>query len=39
MKAILKKQFVQNVFIEVTADLLMVAAGIIIAHYVKTMMM
>lgn len=39
MKAILKKQFVQNVIIEVAADLLMVFVGVIVAYYAKTMMM
>jgi hypothetical protein len=33
-----KKQFVQNIIIEVVADLLMVAMGIILAYYVKTML-
>lgn len=38
MKAILKKQFVQNVIIEVAADLLMVCGGVLIAYYLKLMM-
>ncbi|MDN4095602.1 hypothetical protein QYF48_22710 [Brevibacillus agri] len=32
------KQVVQNILIETTADLLMVAMGIVIAYYIKTMM-
>lgn len=39
MKAILNKQFVQNVVIEVAADLLFVAAGIVIAYYLKLIML
>ncbi|MCC0566259.1 hypothetical protein [Brevibacillus borstelensis] len=33
-----EKQFVQNIIIEVVADLIMVAVGIILAYYVKTKM-
>ncbi len=31
-----QKQYVQNIIIEVVADLLMVAVGIILAYYIKT---
>lgn len=30
-----EKQFVQNVIIEVVADLIMVAVGIVLAYYIK----
>jgi hypothetical protein len=33
-----EKQYVQNILIEVVADFLMVAMGIIIAYYIKTML-
>ncbi|WP_285850498.1 hypothetical protein [Brevibacillus borstelensis] len=32
------KQVVQNMIIEVTADLLMLAIGIVTAYYIKSMM-
>ncbi|MFF2531550.1 hypothetical protein ACFVS2_21820 [Brevibacillus sp. NPDC058079] len=33
-----QKNFVQNIVIEVVADLLMLAMGIIVAYYIKTML-
>ncbi|MBP1308741.1 MULTISPECIES: hypothetical protein [Paenibacillus] len=33
-----EKTFVQNILIEVVADLLMIGMGIIIAYYIKTML-
>lgn len=33
-----EKQFVQNIIIEVCADLLMLAMGVIIGYYFKTML-
>ncbi|WPS85458.1 hypothetical protein SMD22_02165 (plasmid) [Brevibacillus halotolerans] len=33
-----KKQFVQNIIIEVVADLLMIAIGIVVAYYIKKML-
>lgn len=36
MKAMLKKQPVHNLLIEVAADLLMIGAGIVIAYSIKS---
>ncbi|NOU53720.1 hypothetical protein HN020_02740 [Brevibacillus borstelensis] len=35
MNKLTEKQFVQNIIIEVVADLLMVAVGIVLAYYIK----
>lgn len=38
MDKIKERRFVQNVVIEVVADLLMLIAGIVIGYYFKTML-